>query len=406
MRRRATSFDTTDNWFISKICTYGRVPSIDLFFARVSTLAPRDEDRLQDYVRTSGYRDAILKNRKDFEGKVVMDVGTGSGILAFFAAQAGAKRVYAVEASEVAKHARTLVEKNGFSNIIKIVKGKVEDVEIPEKVDIIISEPMGFMLIHERMLESYVEARNRFLKPGGKMFPSIGTIYMTPFTDAALYNEQIQKVTFWENKNFYGVDLSSLREQALADHFAQPVVGYFDPRITLCSKPVTHVIDFGKVTLKEMRDIRVSFQFKIERTALMHGIAAWFDVDFVGSTVTHRLDTGPHSQGTHWYQCRLLMQAPLAVNKTQVVTGTVDMKANNCQSFNIQIATKLDKTSITSEAKIRLQDQFYHYMQVPQQQSTHASYDAAAYDAHAQGDGQDPYASGENGTHSTYAAWQ
>jgi len=60
-------------------------------------------------VRTNLYRDAIVKNPSNFRGKVVMDVGCGSGILSLFAAQAGAKKVYAVEASESAQNARKLV---------------------------------------------------------------------------------------------------------------------------------------------------------------------------------------------------------------------------------------------------------------------------------------------------------
>ena len=57
---------------------------------------------LMDEVRTSHYRNAILNNKHDFEGKIVMDVGAGSGILSLFAAQAGARKVYAVEASNMA----------------------------------------------------------------------------------------------------------------------------------------------------------------------------------------------------------------------------------------------------------------------------------------------------------------
>lgn len=45
-------------------------------------------------------------------------------------------------------------------------KGKIEEISLPEKVDIIVSEPIGFLLVHERMLESYITARDRFLKPG------------------------------------------------------------------------------------------------------------------------------------------------------------------------------------------------------------------------------------------------
>ena len=56
----------------------------------------------------------------------------------------------------------------------------------------IVSEPMGFLLVHERMLESYIAARDRFLKPGGLMMPSWGTIYIAPFTDSTLYQEQVR----------------------------------------------------------------------------------------------------------------------------------------------------------------------------------------------------------------------
>lgn len=74
-----------------------------------------------DEVRTSHYRQAILANRQDFEGKIVMDVGAGSGILSLFAAQAGAAKVYAVEASNMAENARRLVEANGYGRIIEVI---------------------------------------------------------------------------------------------------------------------------------------------------------------------------------------------------------------------------------------------------------------------------------------------
>ena len=163
------------------------------------------QNMLADNVRTGTYRNAILNNSSDFNGKVVLDVGTGSGILAFFAIQAGARKVYAVEASDVAESAAKLVAANNLSDRIIVIKGKVEDIELPEKVDIIISEPMGFMLVHERMLESYVAARDRFLTPTGLMMPSTGTIFISPFSDQGLYDEQISKVSFWSQKSFYGV---------------------------------------------------------------------------------------------------------------------------------------------------------------------------------------------------------
>jgi ribosomal protein L11 methylase PrmA len=67
-----------------------------------------------DSIRTELYRDAILNNPSNFKGKVVLDVGCGSGILALFAAQAGAKKVYAIEASNMAYFARKLIKANNF----------------------------------------------------------------------------------------------------------------------------------------------------------------------------------------------------------------------------------------------------------------------------------------------------
>ena len=95
---------------------------------------------LQDTVRTAAYHDAIVQNAVDFHDKVVLDVGTGSGILAYFAIKAGARKVYAVEASDVADRAKLLMQAAGLSDRVIVFKCKVEHLVLEEKVDIIISE--------------------------------------------------------------------------------------------------------------------------------------------------------------------------------------------------------------------------------------------------------------------------
>jgi len=97
----------------------------------------------QDVTRTGTYHAAILGNRPDFEGKVVMDVGAGSGILSLFAAQAGAAKVYAVEASAMAKFAAQLAAANPpFGRAVEVVHSKVEELALPGdlKVDVLVSE--------------------------------------------------------------------------------------------------------------------------------------------------------------------------------------------------------------------------------------------------------------------------
>lgn len=65
--------------------------------------------------------------------KVVLDVGTGSGILAIWSAQAGARKVYAVEATNMAEHARELVKANNVQDVVEVIQGSMEDVQLPEK---------------------------------------------------------------------------------------------------------------------------------------------------------------------------------------------------------------------------------------------------------------------------------
>jgi protein arginine N-methyltransferase 1 len=96
---------------------------------------------IKDEVRTRAYMNAIEQNRHLFRGKVVLDIGCGTGILAMFAARAGAKQVIGIECSGIIDTAKLIVEANGFGEKIILLKGKVEEIELPvAKVDIIISE--------------------------------------------------------------------------------------------------------------------------------------------------------------------------------------------------------------------------------------------------------------------------
>ena len=85
---------------------------------------------LRDTVRTRTYQQAIEGNPDAFKDKIVIDIGCGTGILSIFAARAGAKHVYAIDAADIAYYAREIVRKNGYSDKITVIKGKVEDINL------------------------------------------------------------------------------------------------------------------------------------------------------------------------------------------------------------------------------------------------------------------------------------
>ncbi|KAG8369962.1 hypothetical protein BUALT_Bualt14G0067700 [Buddleja alternifolia] len=365
------------------------------------------QNMLQDYVRTGSYYAAVLENRVDFTDRVVVDVGAGSGILSLFAAQAGAKHVYAVEASEMADYARKLIAGNPLlGQRITVIKGKVEEVELPEKADILISEPMGTLLVNERMLESYIIARDRFLVPSGKMFPTLGRtipgvglgdsweinifvtcaqhfpvvdnsfvcpcrIHMAPFSDEYLYIEIANKALFWQQQNYYGVNLTPLHGTAFQGYFSQPVVDAFDPRF-LVAPATSHVIDFTSAKEEELYEIDIPLRFVSSIGTRIHGLACWFDVLFDGSTVQRWLTTAPGAPTTHWYQLRCVLSQPIYVMPGQEITGRLHMIAHKAQSYtlNLTLSAKMwgpgaEQGGIlqTSSGKFDLKEPYYRMSQ-------------------------------------------
>lgn len=321
------------------------------------------QNMLLDTVRTSTYYDAIIGNLQDFSGKIVLDVGAGTGILSFFAIQAGAKHVYAVEASDMAEKAKALAKANGLSDRITVIAGRIEQVSLPEMVDVIVSEPMGVLLVHERMMESLLVGRDRFLKPealnkSNSMFPSTGTVYFAPFTDLALYADAAQKMEFWRNNHFYGINLNCLLEPAIQGYFGQAVVGPIDSK-SLLAPAILRQFDFLRLPVADFQSFKIDLQFIAHSTGIIHGLAGWFDVSFQGSTLQRTLSTSPWHDTTHWYQVRFLFVNPIAINQGQRLSGSIAFQANNQRSHTISIDVVLEGTFIRLYQTFAMQDQLY-----------------------------------------------
>ncbi|KAJ2784131.1 hypothetical protein GGI15_002358 [Coemansia interrupta] len=357
-----------------------RDPSYFQYYSQLQ----HQQNMLQDHVRTSAYHSAITFNGPSlFRDRLVMDVGAGSGILSFFAAQAGAKHIYAVEASGMAQKMEIMLRsakatgasgspRNAYlADRITIVSSKIEEpalvAQVPQ-VDVVISEPIGVLLVHERMLESYVYARDKFLRPGGAMLPSAGTIHLAPLSDAALWNETIGKARFWQQESFYGVDVNPYFAPSFDEYFSSPVVGCFSPT-TLMADSVVHEVDFHTVTMSELKEFVVPVEWSIRYTGVMHGVAGWFDLAFVPpasslhagmSPSAVYMSTGPHSPATHWQQVRMLLKQPLGVNAGQVVRGAVLMKVNDQRSYDVSarliVLDAEESAGVSDEALLRMFD--------------------------------------------------
>lgn len=278
------------------------------------------EEMLKDKVRTLSYRRAIYQNKHLFAGKIVLDVGCGTGILSMFAAKAGAKHVYAIDCSSIIEQAMQIVKDNGFDSVITLIRGKVEDVVLPvPKVDIIISEWMGYALLYESMLPTVLLARDRWLVPGGLVMPDRARMFVSAIEDSE-YKEE--KINWWDN--VYGFDMSCIKHLATRE----PLVDVVDPKqvvTTFCP-----ILDLNcNVCTKEDLKFTAPFELRCVRDDYVHAIVCHFDCDFGGCHTPVSWSTSPMCDYTHWKQTVFYLDEVLTVKKDEIITGKLSCAPND-----------------------------------------------------------------------------
>lgn len=243
------------------------------------------EEMLKDEIRTVTYREAIYNNKHIFKNKVVLDVGCGTGILSLFAAKAGARLVIGIDCSSIIEHAERIVKANGYEHKVKLVRGKVEDIELPEgiqKVDIIISEWMGYCLFYESMLNTVLYARDKWLAESGLMFPDQATLYLSAIEDRE-YKER--KIDWWSD--VYGFDMSVIGRAVLAE----PLIDICDPGQVISNSAVLKTINLKTVKVDDL-SFRSPFSLRVKQNDYCHAFVAYFDVKFTAGVVKYDLTTG------------------------------------------------------------------------------------------------------------------
>ncbi|KAG8803538.1 type I protein arginine N-methyltransferase Rmt1 [Serendipita sp. 399] len=260
-----------------------------------------------------------------------------------FAAKAGARHVVGIDMSNIIDQAQKIIEANGFKDTITLVKGKLEEAELPIKqFDVIVSEWMGYFLLYESMLDTVLLARDRYLAPGGKMFPDKATIYIAAIEDQE-YKEE--KINFWDN--VYGFDYSCLKEVALRE----PLVDTVDVKAVVTDPYLLKEIDIMTVKKEEL-SFEAPFRLRVTRDDQIHAFLAWFDIAFEACHKPVKFSTGPHSQYTHWKQTVFYTTEPIAVYQNDVIQGMLTCKPNerNNRDLDIVVEYELDADNAIQRA--------------------------------------------------------
>ena len=240
-------------------------------------------------------------------GDVVVEIGAAMGTCSVYAAEAGAKAVYAIEVGRIIDVAREVAARTPYADRIHFIEAFSTDVELPEPADVVFFEDFCSFLIHEDLKSIYNDAKARFLKPGGRVMPLRGRIHAAPFENSKWY----KKVDRWGDgiESLHGLNFSPIRELMVNKEDET----YVAPEQLLSSPQLLREIEFASET-----EFMVSNQleFRAERAGTAHGLAVWFDIE-IGPGVF--LDNAPGQPSTVWEQGALPFERPIQLGEGETL---------------------------------------------------------------------------------------
>ena len=278
-------------------------------------------------------------------------MGCGLGLLSLFAAKAGAKHVYGVDMSNILDHASQIVKDNNLQDRVTLIKGKIEDVKLPvEKVDIIVSDWMGFCLFYDSTLKAVLYARKKFLKQDGLMFPDRASLYLTAIEDKSYKNHVEQGHGGWNNK--YNFNLTSIRDTILQE----PLVDVVEPQKVVTSPCMLPEVDLYTASIQDHMDFKAPFKLIMKKNANVRAFVAYFNVEFTKCHKRTVFTTSPEGKYTHWKQTVFYLDflaAPrihkqvsfdrsLTAEKGEEVCGEFGIKQNPINAKEVDFQFDLD----------------------------------------------------------------
>uniref|UniRef100_A0A6B2G274 type I protein arginine methyltransferase n=1 Tax=Myxobolus squamalis TaxID=59785 RepID=A0A6B2G274_MYXSQ len=300
----------------------------DRYFSSYASVGIHEE-MIKDTARTKNYQRAIVSNKNLFHGKIVLDVGCGTGILSMFAVDAGAQHVYAVDKSDIISAARKIIQLNNYQDKITFIQSTIEDAQLPvPSVDIIISEWMGYCLLYESMLDSVIFARNRWLCEGGLIFPDVASLFCVGIEDEEFRDEKIE----WWNR-VYGYNMSPMKEIAISE----PLVDFVNKEAVVTTDSLVRRFDLYQVQMNDFIEFESKLVLSCRRKDFIHALVFYFTVEFTACHKPIVLYTGPEARPTHWKQSIFYLTQPIMAQHDQDLCFKTSFSQNKLNKRHLDI---------------------------------------------------------------------
>jgi protein arginine N-methyltransferase 1 len=259
------------------------------------------------------------------QGDIVLDLGTGSGLLALLACQAGAGRVYAVESSDAVRLGELIAARSPFASRIEFVQSVSSLLTLRESVDVIVGDIHDTFGLQPGGITAVIDARSRFLRSGGTLIPRAIQLLAAPVEAALFYAREID---IW-SQCVHGFDLSPIRPFAVGHVHA----GRFN-REDLLSDPVP----VGAIDLQNTTTLRVggTAESTARRDGIMHGICGCF-VTTLGDGI--QMQNVPGDSGTtNFAQAFFPLDRPVATAAGDRIAFTIDGHDGHAFRWRVDIS--------------------------------------------------------------------
>lgn len=260
------------------------------------------EQMLADSVRLDAYYAAI--ERYVTSQHCVVDIGTGTGVLAFFAAAKSPRKIYALDHStKMLTYAKAAAEANHISNLTYVASSSRRFCPA-EPIDVIVQDQMGIALFDERMVETILDVRDRCLKPGGRILPARFEFCLEPVQ--LLEHERIPLI---QEQRPHGLSFPQTSIAPDSTYYFREIYPD-DVEFFLCEPEPVFSFDLATLTLNQIPK-RFSVSKPVMRSGQLSGICMYFRAIFDEDI---SFSTGPDAGRTHWPM--LLYRSPMRLYRS------------------------------------------------------------------------------------------
>ncbi|MEI6887119.1 MAG: 50S ribosomal protein L11 methyltransferase [bacterium] len=258
---------------------------------------------LEDKIRMTAYKNALRK--AIIPGKsIIVEIGTGTGILSLLAARYGARKIYTFELGPIANLAKKIISDNHFENTIEVITKPFEEVSLPEKADIIVSETLGLIGIEENTVNIFYNVKQKFGKKDTILIPYELEIYCCPSSSKTV----IPMKKFWEN-SIESFNFSTIKNLTSNNIYSRLLI---NKASLLSQKSICNDYILGKN--KELTNTS-NHRFIINKNGNIEGFTIWFNAKLYKDIA---INTQPGSK-THWQQSFILCEKPVRLRKKDCI---------------------------------------------------------------------------------------